>query len=448
MARSNKEDVSTVVRPPRAPVASISVFALAVTDGPDRGQRFSLDDKPARVLLGQGPACELRLSDPEVSRRHAAFESDDRALRLTDLGSTNGTFVNGVKVNDAQLFGGEVIRMGATTLRLELVERSRTIALSERDRFGRMLGGSVEMKRLYPLCERLASVNIPVIIEGETGTGKEVLAEAIHETGPRAAGPFMVFDCTQVPGNLVESELFGHERGSFTGAVGTRKGIFEQAEGGTLFIDEIGELELPLQSKLLRAIQRNEIRRVGGDRWISVNARVLAATRRDLDREVQAGRFRDDLFFRLAVGRIELPPLRRRHGDIRVLAEAFWRDHGGKDALPYDLLCRWEAYEWPGNVRELQNEVSRRAALGDLAEPSFADQKASSGKPDEKQDIIEEVLAMKLELGRARERVVAEFERRYIERIVAEHDGNVSHAAAASGLAHRYFQILRARYTK
>src|SRR5207302_7312009 len=168
-------------------------------------------------------------------------------------------------------------------------------------------------------CVKLAKANVPLVIEGETGTGKELLAEALHEEGSRAAMPFVVFDCTAAPPTLVESELFGHERGAFTGAVSQRRGVFEQAHGGTLLIDEIGDLDLPLQSKLLRAIERGQIRRVGGDKWLEVDVRVLAATRRDLDKAVAAGRFRDDLFHRLAVARIELPPLRRRSGDIALI---------------------------------------------------------------------------------------------------------------------------------
>jgi transcriptional regulator with GAF, ATPase, and Fis domain len=283
-----------------------------------------------------------------------------------------------------------------------------------------------------------------VIIEGETGTGKEVLAQAIHEAGPRREEPFVVFDCTSVPPSLVEAELFGHERGAFTGAVGSRKGLFEQAAKGTLFIDEIGDLELSLQPKLLRAIQQREIRRVGGEKWIGSDVRIIAATRRDLDHEVQEGRFRDDLFFRLAVARIELPALRRRHGDIALLARAFWEDAGGVGELPYELVCRWEAYGWPGNVRELRNEVARRAALGDLAEieRSIRERVPASSDP------VGETLALDLPFVRAKERVIAEFERRYIERNVAKHGGNVSRAAAASGIAHRYFQILRARHAK
>jgi two-component system, NtrC family, response regulator HydG len=437
-------DEATVRRPTLPESTSIATWAVTVSEGPDRGRRFELDGQLSRALIGIGPACEMKLSDVEVSRRHAVLDGSESPLRLTDLASTNGTFVNGVKVLDAHLFGGESVRVGQTTLRVELVKEAAQVPLTQGSCFGRTLGGSFEMRRLYPLCERLAATAVPVIIEGETGTGKEVLAESLHERGPRANAPFMVFDCTTVAPNLVESELFGHERGAFTGAVGTRKGVFEQAHGGTLFIDEIGDLEGPLQPKLLRAIQRGEVRRVGGDKTIRVDVRIIAATRRDLDREVQEGRFREDLFFRLAVGRIELPPLRRRHGDVALLAASFWEELGGQGELPYALQTRWEAYEWPGNVRELRNEVARQAALGDLAD---LDRRARE-EPASSRDPLTATLAMDLPFARAKERLLAEFEGRYVERIVAQHGGNVSHAAASSGLALRYFQILRARHSK
>jgi two-component system response regulator HydG len=429
-------------------------FVLTVIEGPDKGMTFILDgSQPSRVLVGQSPACELRVTDPLVSRRHAAFDVTEHELHLSDLGSTNRTYVGPIAVVEAFLRGGEVVRMGATCLRVDRLEGQKTTPISTATHFGRVVGSSVEMRRIYPLCERIAASDIPVIIEGETGTGKEVLAESLHEAGPRAQAPFMVFDCTAVPPNLLESELFGHERGAFTGAVTTRKGVFEQADGGTLFIDEIGDLDIALQPKLLRAIQRSEVRRVGGDRWIPVNVRIIAATRRDLDREVQAGRFRDDLFFRLAVARIELPPLRARRGDVGVLAPHFWAELGGDPSkLPFEILLRFEEYAWPGNVRELYNAVARRLALGDMEPPPQGGMQSSGGRseapPALRDDFIESVLGENLPLPRARQRVVDELERRYIERVVALHGGNISRAAAASGIAHRYFQKIRARQAK
>ncbi len=251
-----------------------------------------------------------------------------------------------------------------------------------------------------------------------------------------------MFDCTAVAPSLLESALFGHERGAFTGALAQRRGVFEQAHGGTLFIDEIGELDPKLQPKLLRAIERGEVQRVGSNRWERVDVRIIAATRRDLDREVQAGRFRDDLFFRLAVGRVELPPLRRRRGDIAVLARHFWRQIAGPERpLPLGLIERLEDHPWPGNIRELQNAIARHVAIGDLPDPPPRSSRASS-------DPIERILSMDLPLPRARAEVVEEFERRYVEAALERHDGNVTRAAAASGLALRYFQLLKARRSR
>jgi DNA-binding NtrC family response regulator len=449
--------VTRVQRPGERPV-----FEFTRPQAPVGAAPLVLDDAtPGRVLVGSGPACALRLDAREISRRHLALEWADGQVRLTDLGSTNGTFVNGVRVGEAFLAGGEIVRIGD----VELLVRRRFATNAARPApltaFGRFLGASPELQRLYPLCDRLAKSDIPVLIEGETGTGKELLAEAIHEASARASGPFVVFDCTAVPPNLVESTLFGHERGAFTGAVASRKGLFEEAQGGTLLIDEIGDLDPALQPKLLRALERSEIRRVGGDRPISVDLRVLAATRRDLDREVQAGRFRDDLFFRIAVTRIELPPLRRRAGDIAVLARHFWRAFGGGDeGPPAALLSRFDAYAWPGNVRELRNAVSRCIALGDLAESPWAggpaavaSSEAATGgagaaAPGPNPTWVDEILAADLPFTRARERVLEVFGGLYVARALERHGGNVSRAAAAAGLARRYFQILKARQKK
>lgn len=424
-------------------------FTLEVIEGPNLGSRFAFDsERPTSVLIGQSAACDLRLSDRLVSRRHAALDFTERRVRLSDLGSTNGTFVGGLRVGEAYLGGGEVIRAGQTAIRLVPALPSSERRPSTARGFGRMIGESPEMRRLYPLCERLARSDVPVVIEGETGTGKEVLAEALHEASGRAGKSFVVFDCTAVPPLLLESALFGHERGAFTGASTQRKGVFEQAHGGTLFIDEIGDLELGLQPKLLRAIERGEVQRVGASRWQRVDVRIVAATRRDLDREVQAGRFRDDLFFRLAVARIELPPLRRRRGDIAVLAGHFWDQIAGADRpMPGGLVERLQDYAWPGNVRELQNAIERHVAIGELpaADPSPLEEGPSGGVFT---DAIDSVLALDLPLPRARAQIVEEFERRYVERVLDRHGGVVARAAAASGIALRYFQLLRAKRTR
>jgi two-component system, NtrC family, response regulator HydG len=419
------------------------LFTLVGTEGVAKGLTFPVDvGEGMRVLIGQGPACEIRIDDPEISRRHAALEVSGDRLRVTDLSSTNGTYVDGVCVLDAMLFGGETLRLGGTSLHAELTAVKRPEPQA-RASFGRLIGASPAMRSLYSLCDRLAASTVPVIIEGQTGTGKEVLAEALHEASPRAQAPYVVFDCSAVQANLAEAELFGHERGAFTGAIGSRKGMFELAHGGTLFIDEIGDLDPALQPKLLRAVERGEVRRIGSDRLIRFDVRILAATRRDLDQEVSAGRFRDDLFHRLAVTRIELPPLRSRVGDVAVLARHFWQAMGGDlRMLPADVVARWERYQWPGNVRELRNAVARMLAIGESGPAGRPTSKAAGGDP------FEEVIALRLPLPIARQRVVQEFERRYIECVLADHGGDSAGAAAASGIARRYFNLLRSRATR
>lgn len=416
-------------------------FVLTVTAGPDRGLSFAIDaEHPGRALIGHGDFCELRLTDRQASRRHAALERVGRALRIIDLDSTNGTWVDRVKIGSAELQGGEYVRIGATLLHVESRPAAAPVVEPQRHGFGRLVGRSVEMQRLYSLCERLAAARVSIVIEGESGTGKEMLAEALHECGERASGPFVVFDCTSVPRALIESELFGHERGAFTGAVGQRKGVFERANHGTLFIDEIGDLDVALQPMLLRAIERSEIRRVGGDKPLRVDVRIIAATRRNLDREVEAGRFRDDLFHRLAVARLELPPLRNRGGDIAVLARHFWSELGGlPEALSPSMLERWQDYAWPGNVRELRNTVARNLALGDLAEP------VESGPHPATGDFIDDIVAQRLPFPQARDRVLEEFEQRYVDEALGRHGGDVAQAAEAAGIGRRYLQKLRAR---
>ena len=422
---------STYHHPGRAAGGAKGVFVLVVVDGPDRGKSFVVDGSaPGRVLIGQSPVCDVRLDDRSVSRRHVGLELADRCLRVSDLESTNGSYLGATRFVEAFWREGEVLRLGSTAIRLDVLPLPQPPPETSAEGFGALVGASPSMRRLYPLCYKLADSDVPVIIEGETGTGKEVLAEALHELGPRFGGPFVVFDCTEVPPNLVESELFGHERGAFTGAHEARLGFFEQAQGGTLLIDEIGDLSLALQPKLLRAIERSEVRRVGGSQRTRVDVRILAATRRDLDKEVQEGRFRDDLFHRLAVARIELSPLAKRAGDIALLARHF----AGSAELPPEALARWESEPWPGNVRQLKNAVARQIALGDLAtlEPASA-----------ARDVLEAVLSRDLPLSQARQLVVDEFERRYLTRVLDAHDGNVTHAARAAGVARRYFRLLK-----
>ncbi len=428
-------------------------FRLSIVEGPDAGGTIALDgSQPSRVLVGTAQACTVKLSDRTVSRRHVALDVVGKRVRVTDLGSTNGTRVNGIAVTEAFLDGGEVVSVGATSFRLDREDARPQVHVSNKTAYGQMIGASTEMRRLYPLCERLAQSDVPVVIEGEAGTGKELLAEALHHEGTRAQGPLVVLDCTAVPANLLEAELFGHAPGAFAGAMMARPGVFEQANGGTLVIDEIGDLDPALQSKLLRALERQEIRPVGSNQVLRVDVRLIATTRKDLDREVQSGRFRDDLLQRIAVARIELPPLRHRRGDIPLLVRHFCRElQGDEGSLSQELLRSWEDYAWPGNVRELRNTLARHLALGELAHitqtggPQAAEAELHAAG-DDQADIFEVALA--LPLGDARQKVVEEFERRYVERMLESHRGNVTRAAESAGVARRYFQILKARVAK
>jgi DNA-binding NtrC family response regulator len=425
-------------------------FVLTVAEGPDSGKSFRLDaSRPTRSLIGKSTSCDLQLSDSAVSRRHASVELAGHRLRLRDLESTNGTVVDGMTVVEVFLQGGELIRIGSTALRVERGEPALTSALPDVTRFGITMGSSEAMRRLYPLCDKLAASDLGIVIEGETGVGKEQLAQSLHRAGRRAGGPFVVFDCTAVAPSLIESELFGHEKGAFTGALSTHHGVFERAHEGTLLIDEIGDMPLELQPKLLRVIERLEVTRVGGHTPIAVDVRVIAATRRDLDREVQFGRFRDDLFHRLAVARVELPPLRERVGDVELLARHFWQELGGDpDTLPRSLLRSWANYPWPGNVRELRNAVARRISLGDLGDIPEVSGKAGGGAVHSVGgggDIIAAVLALDLPLADGRQRLIDEFENRYVTRLLDLHGGDTARAAAAAGVARRHLQRLKAK---
>jgi DNA-binding NtrC family response regulator len=440
----------TVTRPEAAKrLLAQPLFTVSVVAGPSMGRSFDIDAASSPVTrIGKGPACELVLEDPTVSRRHASLSLGEHGVALRDLGSTNGTWVGGTRVVEAWLRSGETLQVGDSVLRIEVEPaRSTLSAASTATNFGGVIGASREMRSLYPLCERLARSDIPVLIEGETGTGKEVLAEAIHANSKRAKAPFVVFDCTAAPENLLESDLFGHERGAFTGATTTRRGVFEEADGGTLFIDEIGDLDLALQSKLLRAVERQEIRRVGANKWIRVDVRVLSATRRDLDREVQEGRFRDDLFHRLVVGRVELPPLRRRRGDTSLLARLFCEQLGHDPAiLTPPLLAQWEALPWPGNVRELRNAVARHIALDPGPSPDATTTPAGdlfSTLAPATQDAL---LAGPLVVGK--QRVIDAFEAWYVAAQLDACHGSVAQAAERAGIAKRYFQLLNAKRKK
>ena len=463
MGKFDFDDEGTAAAAPAVGIsaAPLERFALAVERGTSVGATFAVDGSaPQAVIVGQSPLCPVRLADPTVSRRHVSLEVAGEQLRVRDLGSRNGTFVNGTRMMDGFAQVGDRITLGDTVLR---VHASAPTLQGEplADRFGEAIGISREMRRLFPLLQRLAATTIPVLIEGETGTGKEAVAQSLHDEGPRAGKPFVVFDCTAVSAALIESELFGHEKGAFTGATGRRRGVFEQAHGGTLFIDELGDLPLDLQAKLLRALETGKVRPVGAESFIACDARVIAATRRDLEQLIAVGQFRDDLFHRLAVGRVALPPLRERQGDIPRLVEHFAAVLGvDARTFPADLVASWLHETWPGNVRELRNAVTRHVSLGDLAREHVLHApretasslaitgSASPAPPSGAGAELERILGALAPHEEAREVVLALFNRHYCDRLVAANGGNVQRAAEASGLALRYFQLLRARGRK
>jgi two-component system, NtrC family, response regulator HydG len=424
---------------------------LVVVGGPSAGQQASLDQANAKVLVGTSALCELRLADPTVSRRHASIELTDVGPLVTDLGSTNGTFLGDARIVAAYLVPGAVLRVGSA-----LIEARAGGADANKPRhatsLGRMASSSPRMINVLTLCRKFAPTNVPIVIEGETGTGKELLAESIHEASGRAAGPFVVLDCRTTPRELVEAYLFGEVRPD--GAV--RPGIFESASGGTLLVDEPGDLAVEVQGKLLRALDKGIVQRLGATEAVKVDVRVVVATANDLDKLVDEGKLRDDLYHRLAGARIELPPVRRRREDIPLLAAEFWTELGGKGLLPDEFLERFDGYDWPGNVREIERSIARFLALGDSVSLLVSRSHRHAARPELPGAAVAEdagdtggelaqVLAANLGYSEARERVLELFERAYLERALAESGGNVAAAAAKSGIARRHFQRLRAR---
>jgi len=344
----------------RAPI-NIKECELVVEDGPDRGQRFRIGS--AHVRIGKDPENEVVLSDPSVSRAHAEIEDREEGWLLRDLGSTNGTLLNGTQTREAYLAPGGVIVVGQTTMKFAPINTALAVTPSERGSFLGVLGESTSMRELFGYLERVAATELSALLSGETGTGKEMIARAIHEASRRANGPFIVFDCGAVDASLVGAALFGHKEGAFTGAVSARKGAFVSAHGGTLFIDEVGELPLDLQPKLLRALERREVQAVGSDTSTKVEVRIVSATHRNLKQMVAEGKFRQDLYYRLSGVVLEIPPLRNRIDDILPLARHFLSSVSSHARLSASAETALKTHPWAGNVRELKNVVERAAAL-------------------------------------------------------------------------------------
>ena len=391
------------------------------------------------VVVGAHDSCDLVLEDPQVSRRHAEIAIVPEGVRIKDLGSTNGTWWQGTKVGEVVVSVGATVQFGATPVRIGAIE-APSLPPSERDRFGQMAGKSVAMRELFAVLEMAAPSEATVLIEGESGTGKELAARAIHDGSARSKQPFVVVDCSAIAESLVESQLFGHLRGAFTGADRDRKGAFVEASGGTLFLDEIGELPVSAQAKLLRVLEAQTVQPVGADRPLQVDTRVVAATHRNLAAMVEAKHFRFDLFYRLAVVHVGLPPLRERLEDLPHLIATFYQLRGvAAGPLEGDNLERMRRHAWPGNVRELRNVLERAWALSE-AGSAFRDLKLwfDVGAPVQLAEVVDTSLRFK----DAKERWNDQFERRYVAMVFADSASNVTRAAEHAGLSRRHFREL------
>jgi transcriptional regulator with GAF, ATPase, and Fis domain len=423
---------------------------LVVIKGPQRGTEFLIAADVIQV--GKAPDNDLVIGDETVSRQHFAIVRDAKGYLLRDLQSTNGTFLDGAEIKEAYIRAGAVIGAGASEFKFTPFEERIEILPSENEVLGEMVGRSRAMREIFGLIERIAATDATVLIEGETGTGKDMIARTLHLLSRRRDAPFIVVDCGAVAGTLIESELFGHDKGAFTGAVAARQGAFELASGGTVFLDELGELALDLQPKLLRVLEQRELRRVGGSRTLKVDLRVIAATRKDLRSEVDKGKFREDLYFRLNVVPITAPPLRDRREDVNLLIDHFLTRMASSEpgAEPPQLAestrAALLAHDWPGNVRELRNVIERALALGTdpgaLVAP-LGDVPVGRGAPAPVEGLDFEP---GVSFRDTKERWNEIFERRYLQWLLKRADGNISKAARDADMDRKYLHKLLRKY--
>jgi DNA-binding NtrC family response regulator len=467
---------------PGAPAAAVELVRLHVVvervAGEERGETLVFDGDVCRI--GSHASNDLVIEDKTISRFHCRIAREGNAWRITDTGSKNGTRLDGVKVLAAELDKEAVLVLGESSIRVTPVSRGHVSRIAVPAQFGAIVGHSVAMQRLFGVLERVAASEIDVLIHGESGTGKELVATELVQRSARADGPVVVVDCGSISPNLVESELFGHVRGAFTGADREREGAFEAADGGTLFLDEIGELPLELQPKLLRALEAREVRRVGQTKMKRIDVRVIAATNRDLEREVNRGRFREDLYYRLAKVSVRVPPLRDRLEDIPLLVRNFLAALGGRDAtklFSQAVIEEMQLHDWPGNVRELKNYIERSVVLDDVPPPSRrsgtmraygrpalgeggaagAGQGSASGSAveapirnaDERMELKSEpprLDASDVPFRIAKEAAIATFEKSYLGPLIERCNGNVSQAARAAKMDRMYLHQLAQKH--
>jgi transcriptional regulator with GAF, ATPase, and Fis domain len=447
MTAEMKPDASIATRVTPGSGRASNDFTLLVLTGLAVGQTVVVDRK---VRVGKAADNDLVLPDDTVSRHHCELERRGECVFVKDLGSTNGTRIAGSKVTEALAPPGSILRFGEVEVVVRASPQKADVLPSTEPKFGPAIGESLAMRTVFGMLERIAPTDGTVLLEGETGTGKDVLARAIHLASPRAKQPFVVIDCGAISYTLIESELFGHERGAFTGAIAARRGAFENSEGGTLFLDEVGELPIDIQPKLLRVLESREFRRVGGNKTMRADVRVVAATKRDLKREVERGKFREDLYFRLAVVPIVVPPLRTRREDIRGLVQLFLEQSSQNDAslgalsMADEAISALTAHDWPGNVRELRNVLERAIYLARAAGESEVKLITLPASADRSGDFYS------FQPGRSyrdtRTRFESEFEKRYVKWLLGRHAGNISAAAREAQMDRKYLYDLAKKH--
>jgi two-component system response regulator GlrR len=423
---------------PQHETARYERVRVSVTKGPDQGRCVEAAGRTLRI--GTAPTSDLVLRDDTVSRVHCEIELSEAGFRVRDPGSTNGVRAFGMRVFEAAFTSQVELVLGETTLTVTPLAVSEARERTMAARYGDLIGQSRKMRELFAELERYAPTNLSILLEGETGAGKDLVAEGIHRASDRADGPYVVFDCSSVAPTLIESELFGHERGAFTGAVGERPGVFEEADGGTLFLDEIGELPRDLQPKLLRALEKREVKRLGARKGLTIDVRVIAATNRNLLAEVARGNFRQDLYYRVAAAQLLVPPLRERLDDIPMLVEHFLALEAPRvpvSSIPPHVWQMLTAHRWPGNVRELRNAVQRLIVAPELSlhagpEPAASTPEAKSRPPEP--------------LRIARRNAAEAFERDYLRAVLAHTGGNVTRAAAVAEVSRQMIQKLQRKH--
>ncbi|MEX1362606.1 MAG: sigma 54-interacting transcriptional regulator [Nannocystaceae bacterium] len=430
---------------------------LRVKNGPDVGAQSTV--ARSRITIGRSGVNDLVLTDTSISGTHAEIVLGDTGVQLHDLDSTNGTFIGGIRISSAWIEPGMTVKLGKTEIELLSADEVQ-VPISGEDHFGALYGRSPIMREVFAILERVAPTEMSVLIGGETGTGKELVARALHDESPREKGPFVVLDCGSLPRELAEAAILGHKKGSFTGAVNDRPGCFEEADGGTLFLDEIGELPLELQPKLLRVLDRREVQRIGESQVRTVDVRVVAATHRDLRMMVGQGQFREDLYFRLSVMAVDMPPLRERGDDVVMLAERFLdelvRSLNGAMPRPAFSDAAREALQHeklPGNVRQLKNVVQRAAHLcrNGIIEPSDLHlgrrevRPVSSGSESGGGAGGIDPALFETPFKEAKQVMVDAFERAYLGRLLVKTDNNLSRASAEAGITRYYLRELLKR---